>query len=115
VIYTLRFQKRRNCQRYCVEGIPQNELPQLQNPWYLSNFSIYSPNTSTQFDVNKISHVTWKISFLEEYYSLTDVNRQYRCKYKPNCIAYRTQGCALDIQIQIQINFIVISNIRILH
>jgi hypothetical protein len=27
---------------YNVEGIPQNELIQLQHPWYLSDFSIYS-------------------------------------------------------------------------
>jgi hypothetical protein len=44
---------RRNCQHYNVEGIPQNELTQLRDPWYLSDFSIYSPNMSTQFDVNK--------------------------------------------------------------
>jgi hypothetical protein len=50
---TLRFQMHRNCQRYDVEGIPQNELTQLQHPWYLIDFSIYSPNMSTQFDVNK--------------------------------------------------------------
>jgi hypothetical protein len=46
-------QMRRNCQRYNVEGIPQNELAQMQHPWYLSDFFIYSPNMSTQFDANK--------------------------------------------------------------
>jgi hypothetical protein len=40
----VRFQMRRNCQRYDVEGIPQNELTQLQHPWYLSDFTIHSPN-----------------------------------------------------------------------
>jgi hypothetical protein len=44
---------RRNSQCYNVEGIPQNELTQLQHPWYLSDFIIYSPNMSTQFYVNK--------------------------------------------------------------
>jgi hypothetical protein len=44
---------RRNCQRYNLEGIPQNELTQLQHPWYLSDFTIYLPNMSTQFDANK--------------------------------------------------------------
>jgi hypothetical protein len=45
---------RRNCQRYYVEGIPQNELTQLQHSWYLlSDFTIYLPNMSTQFDANK--------------------------------------------------------------
>jgi hypothetical protein len=44
---------RRNCQRYDVEGIPQNELTQLQHPWYLSDFTMYLPNMSTQFDANK--------------------------------------------------------------
>jgi hypothetical protein len=40
---------RRNCQRYDVEGIPLNELTQLQHPWYLSDFIIYSPNISKNF------------------------------------------------------------------
>jgi hypothetical protein len=48
VISTLQFQMRRNCQRYNVEGIPQNELTQLQHPWYLGDFTIYLPNMSTQ-------------------------------------------------------------------
>jgi hypothetical protein len=43
----VRFQMRRNCQRYDVEGIPQNELTQLQHPWYLGDFTIYSPNEYT--------------------------------------------------------------------
>jgi hypothetical protein len=47
VISTLQFQMRRNCQRYNVEGIPQNELTQLQHLWYLSDFTIYSPNEYT--------------------------------------------------------------------
>jgi hypothetical protein len=61
VISTLRFQMRRNWQRYYVEGIPQNELTQLQHPWYLSD----SPNMSTQFYGNKhcvpnmVKLVTW--------------------------------------------------------
>jgi hypothetical protein len=61
---SLRFQMCRNCQRYNVEGIPQNELTQLQHPWYLSDFTIYS-NMSTQFDANKhcvpnmVKLVTW--------------------------------------------------------
>jgi hypothetical protein len=38
---------------YNVEGIPLNELTQLQHPWYLSDFTIYSPNMNTQFDANK--------------------------------------------------------------
>jgi hypothetical protein len=38
-ISTLRFQMRRNCQRYNVEGIPQHEPTQLQHPWYLSDFT----------------------------------------------------------------------------
>jgi hypothetical protein len=42
-----------NCQCYNVEGIPQNEPTQLQHPWYLSDFTIYLPNMSTQFDANK--------------------------------------------------------------
>jgi hypothetical protein len=45
VISTLRFQMRRNCQRYNVEGIPQNELTRLQYPWYLSDFTM--PNEYT--------------------------------------------------------------------
>jgi hypothetical protein len=45
----LRIQIRKNCQRYDIEGIPQNELTQLQHLWYLSDFTIYSPNISTQF------------------------------------------------------------------
>jgi hypothetical protein len=51
-ISTLWFQMRRNCQRYNVEGIPQNELTQLQHPWYLSDFTINLTNMSTQFDAN---------------------------------------------------------------
>jgi hypothetical protein len=39
----VRFQMRRNY----VEGIPQNELTQLQHPWYLSDFTIYLPNEYT--------------------------------------------------------------------
>jgi hypothetical protein len=37
--------------RYNVEGIPQNELTQLQHPWYFSDFTIYLPSMSTQFDM----------------------------------------------------------------
>jgi hypothetical protein len=58
-----------NCQRYNVEGIPQNELTQLQHPWYRSNFTIYLPNMSTQFDVN-IKHC---VPNIKEPCSLTDV------------------------------------------
>jgi hypothetical protein len=46
-IYTLRVQMRRNCQRYNVEGISQNEHTQLQHLWYLSDFTIYSHNEYT--------------------------------------------------------------------
>jgi hypothetical protein len=52
-IYVISHQMRRNCQHYNVEGIPQNELTQLQHPWYLSDFTFYWPNMSTQFDANK--------------------------------------------------------------
>jgi hypothetical protein len=66
VISTLRFQMRRNCQHYNVEGLPQNELTQLQHLWYLSNFSCSK--------YGKISHVTWKIPLLVKHCSLTVVN-----------------------------------------
>jgi hypothetical protein len=52
-VHTRAIQMRRNCQRHNVEGIPQDELTQLQHPWYLSDFIIYSPNTSTEFYGNK--------------------------------------------------------------
>jgi hypothetical protein len=39
--------------RYNVKGIHQNDLTQLQHPWYLSDFTIYLPNMSTQLDANK--------------------------------------------------------------
>jgi hypothetical protein len=42
-----------NSQCHNVEGIPQNELTQLQHLWYLSDFTIYSPNMSTEFYGNK--------------------------------------------------------------
>jgi hypothetical protein len=47
-----------DCQRYNVEGIPQNELV---FPWYFSDFTIYLPNTSTQFDANKhcVPNMVW--------------------------------------------------------
>jgi hypothetical protein len=53
-IYTLRFQMCRHCQRYDVEGIPQNELTQLQHPWH--GISATLPSIcpmSTQFYGNK--------------------------------------------------------------
>jgi hypothetical protein len=72
---------RRNCQRHNVEGIPQNQLTQLQHPWYLSDFTIYLPNMSTQVDANKNcvpNDVTWKIPS-EKHCSLNS-----RVKGNPN-------------------------------
>jgi hypothetical protein len=44
----VRFQMRRNRQHYYLEGIPQNELTQLQHPWYLIDFTIYSLRPMTE-------------------------------------------------------------------
>jgi hypothetical protein len=62
---------RLNCQRLTLEGVPQNELTQLQHSWYLSDFYIYAPNEYTILCKSALcskygimSHVTWNIPFL---------------------------------------------------
>jgi hypothetical protein len=60
----VRFQMRRNCLLYNVEGIPQNELTQLQYPWYLSDFHhLFAQRVHNFMEISIVFHmvklVTW--------------------------------------------------------